>query len=198
MMIINDKIVYIHYPKTGGTFMRTILKKYADCKNVLGGHQSSDHFPLRDLPLEHQDKPVYATVRDPLSWYESAWKFLRDWTKSSKFGENSPNPLAPLEKHFNPNFNTFIINCLKHLPGYYSNSFSEYFSNSDIKPIWIQTEMLTYDLIYHMRFWEIEFDAKDIIKSQKHGAREAKIIWNPDLKSRIIDCDYKIYEKYYL
>ncbi len=102
-MIITDDFVYIHYPKTGGTFVTYILeqlykykKRYKYLDNLLpkkilnkalrfpeirnriqGFIHTNKHGTCNDIPWEHRNKPILSTIRNPynslVSHYEFAW-----------------------------------------------------------------------------------------------------------------------------
>jgi hypothetical protein len=99
-MVITDDLVYIHMPKTGGTFVETALDRlyspagglrrrlawggrrgvYIDTsrkrdRRKIGGRDQ--HQTLRDLPADYRDRPVAFTVRNPfdhwVSYFEFGW-----------------------------------------------------------------------------------------------------------------------------
>lgn len=102
-MILTDKFVYIHQPKTGGTFVSTALfqlhgarwNRFAHLRYVvrrqvvtMGPHGSliyrrEKHSTCEEMPLSHSDKPVLATVRNPYDWYVSQYEF--GWWKRAEF-----------------------------------------------------------------------------------------------------------------
>ncbi len=111
-MIITDKFVFVHDPKTGGSFVTTALFRLYGInwtrwthlkllvfqelkyKTKLGDfiHTSKKHFGCRFIPKEYVGKKVLATVRNPLDWYVSqyefgSWKFK----EMKKYFEKLPN-----------------------------------------------------------------------------------------------------------
>lgn len=77
MAVITDRFVYLHVPKTGGTFfinmmeqVGTLLKmKYV---RVAGGHE------LQPLPQELlAGRAVLVGVRHPVSWLRSLWMHVK-------------------------------------------------------------------------------------------------------------------------
>jgi hypothetical protein len=100
VMVITDDFVYLHMPKTGGTFVEAALNRlyspprglrgrvglarrravYIDTsrkrdRRKIGGRDQ--HQTLRELPAEYRDRPVAFTVRNPfdhwVSYYEFGW-----------------------------------------------------------------------------------------------------------------------------
>lgn len=101
-MIITDRFVFIHQPKTGGTFVREALLRAhgfasedgsrlesGDNPNRVGegpyGPLSLDshiHARCRDIPEPHRGKRVLAAIRNPYDWYVSHYTF--GWWKGPK------------------------------------------------------------------------------------------------------------------
>lgn len=71
-MILTDDFVYIHMPKTAGTFVARMLARlygegrYADV---------SKHGTCSDIPASHAGKPIVATLRNPYERYVSQYRF---------------------------------------------------------------------------------------------------------------------------
>ncbi|HIK51554.1 MAG TPA: hypothetical protein IGS17_11620 [Oscillatoriales cyanobacterium M59_W2019_021] len=94
-MLLTDKFVYIHYPKTGGTFVTETLQKIHAGKgykkstvskiarrfgSVGGGivdtaSEGSKHATCRDIPPAFLRKPILSTVRNPYERYLSGYSF---------------------------------------------------------------------------------------------------------------------------
>lgn len=96
-MIITDDFVYIHYPKTGGTFVTEALKH-------LYGSSAMDvckHGTCRDIPAEHTCKPLVSTVRHPLSRLVSHYEF-RYWRQCTRddFGIWDASDIKAFYPHF--------------------------------------------------------------------------------------------------
>lgn len=103
-MIITDRFVYIHLPKTGGSFVNAaLLQAHGIDWNIwhhavltfsgrfehqgeLGTLRMQDkHGSCRRIPLEHQQKTIFSTIRHPLDYYVSDYEFgwwkRREWLK---------------------------------------------------------------------------------------------------------------------
>lgn len=69
-MLVTDKLVYIHIPKTAGHFAKRYIKKFAG--SLL--YEGEWHGPLSRLPEEYSQLPIVSFVRNPWDWYVS-WFF---------------------------------------------------------------------------------------------------------------------------
>jgi hypothetical protein len=74
-MLIHDKFVFFHMPKTAGTFITHVLKSELSITDGPGfGHSS-----WYDLPPDAANKPVLFFVRNPWDWYVSFYHFLEQY-----------------------------------------------------------------------------------------------------------------------
>ncbi len=71
-MIITDKFVFVHLPRTGGTFVTEMIRKFFPSAREIGYH-----LPRCLLPKEYSHLPVLGAVRNPwefyVSWYFHIW-----------------------------------------------------------------------------------------------------------------------------
>jgi hypothetical protein len=94
-MIVTPKFVFIHVPKTGGTFVQSALNKIYGSKfyqpisedpfNELSkrlklweapiAHQLIKHAPCNQIPSQYSDLPIISCIRNPFEWYVSNYKY---------------------------------------------------------------------------------------------------------------------------
>ena len=91
-MVITDRFVFVHQPKTGGSFVRQVIDKAARAELTgfpLGrlrragllprryGYQETDdwHDTCREVPTEHRHKTIVSVVRDPFDFYVSFYHY---------------------------------------------------------------------------------------------------------------------------
>jgi hypothetical protein len=71
-MIATDKFVFVHLPRSGGTFISEIIRKFFP-----SAHEIGYHLPRTLLPREYSHLPVLGAVRNPwefyVSWYHHVW-----------------------------------------------------------------------------------------------------------------------------
>jgi hypothetical protein len=100
-MIITDKFVFLHYPKTGGSFVTHVLKKIhrriryrrlfinapacrelllPNIKRVHGAYRYNQHGIYIQIPEAHRTKPVISCIRNPFDRYVSTYEF-RNWSR---------------------------------------------------------------------------------------------------------------------
>lgn len=81
-MIVAKDFVYLHNPKTGGTFVRAMLRRLGEAYPELEISNLMDlqHAGLKKIPRAHRGKTFLTTVRHPLSHYVSRYHFA-GWEK---------------------------------------------------------------------------------------------------------------------
>ncbi len=97
-MNITEKFVFVHMPKTGGSFVSSVLRTLYNnswfhkqllrsesllaAKNRLMAFftdvphlEFNKHGTCNEIPVSHRHKPILSCVRDPLDWYVSNYKY---------------------------------------------------------------------------------------------------------------------------
>jgi hypothetical protein len=75
-MIVTDKFVFVHLPRSGGTFVSDVIRKFFP-----SAHEIGHHLPRERLPGEHSHLPVLGTVRSPWEYYVSLYDYA--WARDA-------------------------------------------------------------------------------------------------------------------
>lgn len=110
--IIEDKLLFIHVAKTGGTFVRESLG-YIGMRNYETGlFEEHDHIGIMDKELDKFRAHLisFGVVRKPFEWLVSRWK----WGMYTEFGEKIKCDCSA-RKHWmadvwSNDLNTFLFN----------------------------------------------------------------------------------------
>lgn len=70
-MIVTDKFVFAHLPRSGGTFVSEVIRKFFP-----SAHEIGHHLPRELLPREYSHLPVLGTVRNPWEFYVSLYHYV--------------------------------------------------------------------------------------------------------------------------
>lgn len=73
-MIVGNNFVFIHIPKCAGKY---IEKQLLD-QNI-GKFVSGIHSPAFEIPQDHKNKKIIASIRNPWEWYVSLYFFLKQY-----------------------------------------------------------------------------------------------------------------------
>ena len=90
-MFISNRFVFIHFPRTGGTYLTTKLKKFWSPLNnkIHLKDIAKSHTPLKFLHDNDRKKQVFTILRDPISWYYSF--YLHQRNRKAELKKNKPN-----------------------------------------------------------------------------------------------------------
>lgn len=182
-------------------FQKDILKKpdYEKC----GYYRHSPWWAYKYVQTK------YCIVRHPIPWYESVWKFFKDfkscnvqlsyWQRLTITGKQ-PTTLDDSEKVIEPDFNDFIQRIIEKHPAIYT-SMVEQFVGSDYSLMnkVIKTETLNQDL--YKILVKLGYP-KNLIQEIKlmpkiFASKNANIEWNPKHKEKILYLEQEIIKRYY-
>jgi len=224
-LLLKNNAVFLHIPKTGGTWIRKVLQELDLVKGTLGhGHSHFErafwHDKLhRDLKVvryilrravrspraQARMEPgcfKFCFVREPLLWYESYWCFMQslDWVWKTWGDEMDPyrwDPCAMINELGNPDFNTFMHNVNKKRPGFVTELYGWY-----VRPgvnFVGKTECLQQDILKVFALMKLDVDADKIRSVRKLNESPAVIPkpeWDPALKRETLRLEYASYVRF--
>ena len=108
-MVITDRFVYVHMPKTGGTFVERVLSRLLSQRGGLyfdtsrNDHQAllgskNKHEKVRQIPDAHKAKKILFTVRNPYDHYVSFYEF--GWWKTHPTDTFDEQKMRELFSHY--------------------------------------------------------------------------------------------------
>ncbi|TRX02896.1 sulfotransferase family 2 domain-containing protein [Candidatus Methylobacter oryzae] len=151
-MLILQNSVFLHYPKTGGTWVRNaIAASGINCDNF--AIDENIHLGLKECP--YQDKFKFTFVRHPVNLYRSYWqyKMTHGWDEKNPLDINCQSGC----------FQEFVRRVLDQYPGCYSKSFLDFIGHPDHEIEFIgRNENLVEDLITALRNAGETFDENAI------------------------------------
>lgn len=72
MFVVPPHGLFVHQPKTGGSWVRQVVIRHQGHKVSL---VASAHGPSSDVPEKYLDKLIFGTTRNPWDWYLSVYQF---------------------------------------------------------------------------------------------------------------------------
>jgi len=206
----NQRLQFLHIPKTGGVWVVTALRAAGIAKKRRGHeHATFDRAEIEDLTLDGSlpmrmaviwarvlrkyhllGKPrrSFCFVRHPLRWYESYWRYQMDQGNLPWGYENTAcywHPASALNGTMSQDFNEFVSNVISKAPGFFTSLYFAY-----AKP-WVEyvgkTESLVDDLLFVLNAEKISCDQTAIQNCRKaNAARTRKPEWNKMLMEQLI------------
>jgi hypothetical protein len=119
-VLILDNAVFLHVPKTGGTWVEHALRAGGVPFTALL-HDGDRHGDLSYSP--HPERFTFAYVRHPLTLYQSYWRF------KAQHGWDAFNPFDVECRE--DGFEQFVRRVLDLYPGWCSKTFTDYVGPSD-------------------------------------------------------------------
>lgn len=204
--------VFIHMPKTGGTFIREHFNEQVGWWRQLGsGHGNLDDFP------ECANLFSFTFVRNPVDWLLSYWAFYRvvlqknrafgfqiRWAKRAIDHDAAWTEwiqLAnPIELLWHADFDVFLARLLKHCPNAIDLAFEHFIKGVDFIG---KTENLVPDIIKALELAgeNMDFYKPEIIESWANDKRnvtnrDENFIYDEGLMSAILEQNPLIGEFY--
>jgi len=120
-MVVHDNFLFIHFPRTAGSYIHLKLIKIIGAKGL-----ANTHGGIKDVDFNYSDKFVFTVIRNPFDWYVS--EFINREYKD--FGDYIFSHKGHMTKLF---FDTYMID--GKIPGV------NFFKYEDIKKLkWMKDE----------------------------------------------------------
>jgi len=199
-LILENGAVFLHIPKTGGTWFKQAALA-AGVKLAEFGDQHGGIDKMVELGKDEEwfdDRFVFTIVRHPLSWYQSRWCFR------VKNGWHSKHPLD-LNCCSN-DFPSFVDNVLKFRPDGWVNWLYDLYNKSSVHPAdyVATTENIVDDMVEALHLAGEEFD-EDVFRSYENQNSSSmggfsSSYWakyTPELLNRVVSVETDVIRNYY-
>jgi hypothetical protein len=189
-VILTPRFVYIHQPKTGGTFVTKVLErlfKPAPPSGPVGRLlrrwskpewiDTNKHGTVSQIPSSHRHLPVVATVRDPFDRYVSQYTFAwwkertREWIDRDALKRRLPHfPDISFEEFVDLTADEFLQLRNSPLPlgdrpGFHTEQFVRYFFR-DPAAVWPRID----DAYIASRGWEEDLHPVRFLRQESLNA----------------------------
>ncbi|TWT89101.1 hypothetical protein Mal64_25930 [Pseudobythopirellula maris] len=205
-LVLKNKAVFLHIPKTGGNWIREMLKeldlidrqlghKHADHARYLAAARSETGWRRRIQPSPKRPF-TFCFVRNPLKWYESWFKYQsqpkwnwRDWGDAKD--PDNWHACAMLNGLGGSDFNAFVERALDKRPGFVSEMFGWY--DAPAVDFVGRQENLREDFLKAIKAMGLEVDEDRVREFGKVGVSPKpmeRIEWRDDVRRRAALCEY--------
>jgi len=202
-IIINNKLCFIHVPKTAGSFVIRALQQKCNTTTIGSSHDGSETVSrLTTLPM-------FCFVREPLSWFISWWKYWKSrptaMIKTKNVYINKPR--GEFDKLFSPAMIRFTnIDSFNESLDIYNNEYPGFiyklFDHYTTKCCYIgKQESMSDNLIevltkYNVINSIIAKDLKNISKVKVNTSHNYNINIDKKLKRKFLEIESDTYNKY--
>lgn len=204
--ILEKKTYFLHIPKTGGNWVRSIIRdsginevktnrisKHATY-DLLAGANSNKYFNR----VSRHKINFFCVVRHPLLWYQSWFNYQNtkgwsDWGEKANF--NCWHCLSPLNMPKQNDFNQFMNHVNDNVPGFLTSLYHSYVLNSGAR--FLQNENLSDELLSLNREWRLGLNEKSILDSEKINVSfKSNIIWDEKVVEATLENEAALLKKY--
>lgn len=149
--LVLDRCVFLHVPKTGGTWATTALRRQGVVRATILSPEGKTH-PTLAMVRRVTDLPVIAAVRDPAEWLRSFWRFFyaRNWRPATDEHEM----FVPLLEMATPSYAEFAGRYLNRRRGYISELLAQFADGAEFV---CRQESLASDLAEALKSFEQPF-----------------------------------------
>lgn len=197
-LILNNGSVFLHVPKTGGSWVTSVLHDAGLVqREATKMHADLDRFAMWIASKNYRPggRFLFCFVRNPVTWYESWFRFMsqpgigwRDWgAVDSGFVGWHPNVMLNGVAH--GDFDAFVRDVMRRRPGY-ATEMMGWYTKPSISFVGRQ-ETLRDDLIEALGRTGIRID-EDRVRSAAPVlvSDAAPVVWDPKLKEEMARLEY--------
>ena len=211
--ILKNNVVFLHIPKTGGTWVKKVLEDegllVADYSHE---HSTYDYFAAATRLLRKRnyfyrlqkrrflvdDPKFFCVVRNPLTWYESWYKFqiARNFEKWGSVGDPGKwHVMSALNDLVTDDFNQFMENVNTRVPGFVTSLYAMYTANSGATAV--RLENIHVEMADFLTKSGIAVAPEKLkAKEKENVSPEIRIAWDPDLRERTIRNEIAAFSRY--
>jgi hypothetical protein len=141
----------------------------------------------------------FCFVREPLSWYESYWRFMQalQWKAwGDEFNPDQWHPIAALNGLGHTDFNTFIRNVNRKRPGFVTELYGRYVRGDVVfgKQEDLEADLLTF--VRRMGHLPGSMSLPAVPRINETPACIPKPVWDPALREETLRLEYAGYVRY--
>ena len=223
--LLKNGAVFLHVPKTGGTWIKHVLEELNLIQAPLG-HMHSDWERAFWHDKMHRDLKVvryivrravrspkaqariepnafrFCFVREPLRWYESYWRFMqsKNWDWKSWGDEKDPynwHPCTMINHLESSDFNAFMHCVNRKRPGFVTEMYGWY-----VRPgigFVGKQERLRHDLLRALTLLNVKVDPRKILSMPALNETPSHISrpeWDPALRRATLRFEHAGYVRF--
>ena len=218
-LLLKSNALFIHIPKTAGTYVIHVLERLG----LVQAHVGREHANFPEVfwgdRLHHDDKVFrnlirrrlgllpkidpnafqFCFVREPLSWYVSYWRYMESLSWRRWGDDRNPyhwSPLSFLNGLGSSDFNQFIRNVNEKRPGFVTELYGWY-----VRPgvtFVGKQENARNDLLKIFELLNFNISPESV-PAERHNQSPTRIAapeWDPAVKRETLRLEYAGYQRY--
>lgn len=186
----NDRLLFVHVPKTGGSWVSAALDAAGVEVEKIG---ETPHSEIKDLDV--RGRFTFAFVREPLSWYGSTWNYRRKHQPNDWRGRY----WQPIDEWIqNLEFHDFLEKLIEDRPALLSRYYELYVGPPRDPIDFIgRYENLQEDLILALELAEQGFDEEALRAVAPVNTSAPTPPCPEEIRDRLVQSEKDAYERFY-
>ncbi len=180
-LIIDNKLLFIHVPKTGGSYIRSLCTNNLSCKET-GSFSMHDHYSIKECienNSELSELISFGFVRHPITWLKSRWSWaiISDYNTKLETDQDAQNHW--LSQCWDLNFQEFIKKYIKNSVAHCSQTYIEKLGiGSDYEVFHIlKYENISYDIYNLFKKYDLPISKERLnLKKRRVGSQGLHIV----------------------
>jgi hypothetical protein len=193
--LVLSKCIFLHVPKTGGTWAATALGNQGIVRATIRTADGEIHPPL-SVVRGASILPVIAAVREPVAWLRSVWRFYhaRGWRRHPG-SVSAVSAMRPLVEIGADSFAEYALLYLSRRKGYISEVMESYVAGADAV---CRQESLSDDLLAALELFD-EPHLPDLIRQTPPANESRKFAaeCSEETEAAIREADSWVMERWY-
>ena len=187
MSVYNDKFIFYHVPKTGGTWVRLLLTHLGIQFEMHGTSKSSFHETYKEFRPEGLFS--FTAVRHPITWLQSYFSYRL------RVGWSDVDPLGKVAS--SSTFDAFVDKVIDRAPGCISGMYRDYVGDPQEVDYVCHQETLREDMIYVLSKLGYQFDEKLVSNLPPALAFNQRFEFLNGTKEKIIELENYTINRFY-
>lgn len=186
MAIQISKAIFLHIPKTGGTWVTNYFRETGmdHWHKELGLHAHIGSDQIRKI-IGHTEDLCFCFVRHPLTWYRSYWQHKTDLARERSLGY--------LDSIVDLPFQEFIETILQNQPGFLTNHFRIFTERCRFVG---KQENLRKDLNNFLKYLRIPYDKEYLFKMPRANITPSNKKYPIELALAIMEAEKGLINEY--
>jgi hypothetical protein len=186
----NDRFLFLHVAKTGGTWAPAAMK----AAGVELRSEGRRHAGLNEV--EREGRFTFAFVREPLSWYASWWQHCRVVDPSHLF--RAFFHAWPPDHFINLPFEQYVAGCANWSPGFVSELYRRWVGPPEAPIDFVgRYESLADDLVHALRAAGQDFDEEVLRSFRPLNVSAPMPECSQEVRELLMVAEREVYERFY-
>jgi hypothetical protein len=202
MALVTDKMLFIHVPKTAGSYIRSFMPSLGLQCRESGQFEIEDHFSISQVLIAHPelgDRFSFGFVRHPVAWIASRYFYAVKTNFGEKMNRQTDAAAHWMASCWADDVDSFVDRCLERHPGIATRTMFTLLGLWTKNPVYFvgRTEKLHNDLIKSISLARERIIGNFLPTTPVNVSNPDQILPNSRLAQRICDTERPLMDRFY-